>query len=438
MSRVYFNASPLLLGMFLLMIGNGLQGTALGVRGGIEGFGNLAMGFVMSGYFLGFLFGAHLTPWLLRRVGHVRVFAAMASLMSAAMVLYAALVDPIAWLLMRILVGFCMSSCYIVAESWLNDSTDNAHRGQVLSAYLIVQMMGIVLAQSLLNLADPAGYDLFVLMAVSVSVAVVPILLSATPVPVFETTKRMSLGALYRTSPLGVVGTVALGGVFACLFGMGAVYATEMGLSNERISIFIGAIYVGGMLLQYPIGWLSDRMERRLLIISCTAIGAAASMVALISGGNFTVLVAAAFVIGGMANPLYSLLIAHTNDFLEHDEMASAAGGLIMLNGLGAVGTPILVGYVMEIAGPASFMIFVGGILGGIALYALYRSTVRPSTPVDETVPIAPMAMVSGPVAGSYAQEIVAEQAEAEALARAEEEEEAAEPRTVAERRDGG
>lgn len=423
MLRVMWNSAPLLTGMFLLMLGNGLQGTVLGLRGGLEDFGNLAMGFVMAGYFLGFLVGAQITPWLLRRVGHVRVFAALASMMSAAMILYASVVDPIAWLLMRVLVGCCMAGCYVVAESWLNDGTDNEHRGQVLSGYLIVQMLGIVVSQSLINVADPGGYDLFVIMAVAVSVAVVPILLSATPVPVFEATRRMSLAKLFQTSPLGCVGTVLLGGIFACLFGMSAVYATEIGLTTAQISIFIGVVYLGGLALQYPIGWMSDRMDRRILIMLVTAVGMVASLFALFFASSFLTLLAASFLIGGTANPLYSLLIAHTNDFLEPEDMASAAGGLIMLNGIGAAGTPIFVGYLMDEAGPASFMTFLALLLGAISAYALYRSFVRPATPVDETLPLAPMSMASSPVAGFAAQDYVVEQAEAEAREREEPEE---------------
>ncbi len=428
MLRVFANSAPLLFGMFLLMLGNGLQGTALGVRGGLEDFDTLSMGFVMAGYFLGFLGGAQVTPWLLRRVGHVRVFAALASLISAGMILFAAVVDPIAWVVTRVVVGFCMSGCYVVAESWLNDGAKNEERGQVLSAYLIVQMLGIVLAQSFVGVLDPSGYALFVIMSVSVSIAVVPILLSATPVPVFETTRRMSLLQLYRTSPLGVVGCTLLGGVFACLFGMASVYATEIGLTPAEVSIFIGTIYLGGMLCQYPIGWLSDRMDRRVLIMGVTATGSAACLGAAVVGAGFDTLLVAGFVIGGMANPLYSLLIAHTNDFLEHEEMASASGGLIMLNGVGAVGTPILVGSLMDLGGPQVFMVFVGLLMGAITVYAVYRSTVRAATPWDETVPVAPIGMVASPVAGGYAQEYVAEQAEADAQARAEDRSSSAAP----------
>ena len=428
MIAVLTNIWALLLGMFLIMVGNGLQGTVLGVRGGIEGFGNVTMGVVMAGYFLGFLGGAKVTPVLLRRVGHVRVFAAFASLMSAALILYAAVVHPVAWVVMRVAIGFCMSGVYVVAESWLNDGADNTRRGQALSAYLMVQMLGIMLAQGLLNVADPAGYDLFVIMAVSVSVAVVPILLSVSPTPVFETGRPMSLSRLYAASPLGCVGTFLLGGVFACIFGMASVYGTRAGLGNGEISIFIGAIYLAGMLLQYPIGWLSDLMDRRWLILAVTSTGALGGVLAALAGDEFALLVTGAFLIGGMANPLYGLLVAYTNDYLEREDMASAAGGLIVLNGIGATGTPIIVGYVMDLVGPVGFPAFIASIMGAIAVYALYRMTVRPSRPVDESLPVAPMGMIASPVAGTAAQEAVLEQAAAEEAGSEAEDEARADP----------
>ncbi|HUS53691.1 MAG TPA: MFS transporter [Thermohalobaculum sp.] len=403
---------PLLLGMFLLMLGNGMQGTVLGLRGGIEAFESTTMGFVMAGYFAGFLGGAQAAPWLVQRVGHVRVFAALASLISAAFIIFAAVVDPIAWTLMRFVVGFCFSGVYVVAESWLNDSSTNENRGRTLSTYLMTQMFGIIVAQGLINVADPGGYNLFVIMSVAVSISFAPMLLSASPAPVFSTTRRMSLGQLFKTSPLGCVGTFLLGAVFATQFGMGPVYATEIGLTKGEISIFIGAIYVGGLVLQYPIGWLSDRMDRRALIAIVTVLGSAGCLIALIFGGSFIALVVTAFLVGGTSNPLYSLLIAHTNDFLEHEDMASASGGLIVLNGIGAVGTPILVGYLMQEFGPPVFLYFIAIIMAVITAYALYRMTVRPAPSIEETSPIAPYSMVSGTqVAAEIAQEIAVEQA---------------------------
>jgi len=412
MFAVLRNSWALLLGMFLLMLGNGMQGTVLGLRGGIEAFESTTMGFVMAGYFAGFLGGAQAAPWLVRRVGHVRVFAALASLISAAFIIFAAVVDPIAWTLMRVVVGFCFSGVYVVAESWLNDSSTNENRGQTLSAYLMMQMLGIIVAQGLINAADPGGYDLFIIMSVAVSISFAPMLLSAGPAPAFSTTRRMSLHQLFKTSPLGCVGTFLLGGVFAAQFGMGPVYATMIGLTKVDISIFIGAIYVGGLVLQYPIGWCSDRMDRRALITMVTALGSAGCLIALIFGGSFAALVITALLIGGTSNPLYSLLIAHTNDFLEHEDMASASGGLIVLNGVGAAGTPILVGYLMQEFGPPAFLYFIATIMAAITAYAMYRMTVRPARTVEETSPIAPYSMVSGTqVAAEIAQEIAAEQA---------------------------
>jgi len=410
MLRAIINSWALLFGLFLLQMGNGLQGTVLGVRGDAEGYSSTTLGLVMAAYFLGFLGGAQTTPWLLRRVGHVRVFAALASLISAAFILYAAIVHPAAWFLLRLMIGFCLSGVYVVAESWLNDSATNENRGQTMSAYLSAQMLGIVVAQGLLNVADPGGYDLFVIMSVVVSVSIIPILLSSSPVPVFEVTRRMSLGRLFRTSPLGCVGMFLLGTVFACLFGMASVYAAGQGMTNVQISIFIGAIYVGGMVCQIPIGWISDRMDRRVLITAVTSIGALAAFGAMLAP-DFIVLVAAAFVIGGMGNPLYSLLAAYVNDFLETEDMASAAAGLIQLNGIGALGAPIVVGYLMDFVGAEGFFLFVGVAFTLIAGYALWRMTQRPSVPVDETGPIVPMTPMSSPVSADAAWEAAIQEA---------------------------
>ncbi len=412
MLAVLRNSWALLLGMFLLMLGNGMQGTVLGLRGGIEDFDSTTMGFVMAGYFAGFLGGAQTAPWLVRRVGHVRVFAALGSMISAAFIIFAAVVDPVAWTVMRFLVGFCYSGVYVVAESWLNDTATNETRGRTLSAYLIMQMLGIIAAQGLINVADPAGYDLFVIMSVAVSIAFLPTLLSAGPAPAFSTTRRMSMRRLFNTSPLGCVGTFLLGAVFACQFGMAPVYGTMVGMTTAEISVFIGAIYVGGLVLQYPIGWASDRMDRRKLITTVTLIGAAGCAIGLAFSGSFTALVVAAFLVGGSSNPLYSLLIAHTNDFLAPEDMASASGGLIVLNGVGATGTPVLVGYLMQEIGPIVYLAFICIVMTLIAAYAAYRMTVRPAKRSTETLPVAPISMVSGtPITAEIAGEVRAEQA---------------------------
>ncbi len=405
------NSWALLLGMLLLMLGNGLQGTLLGVRGSLEGFSTTSMSVVMSAYFVGFLGGSRIAPELIRRVGHVRVFAALASLISAALILYAAIPDPVVWTLLRVLIGFCFSGVYVVAESWLNDAATNETRGQTMSVYLIVQMVGIVSAQLLLNMADPAGFLLFVISSVLVSVAFAPILLSVSPAPVFQATKPMTLRRLFHVSPLACVGTFLLGGVFSALFGMSAVYGASIGLNVRDISLFVAMIYIGGMLLQYPIGWFSDRMDRRRLIAGLTTFGAAVMAVGAATAGPFYGLLILAFIVGGVSNPLYSLYIAYTNDFLEHEDMAAASGGLIFVSGIGAITGPIILGWMMDRFGPNSFFGFLCALLALMAAYALYRMTQRQATPVGDTAPYAPVSPTSSPVAVEVAQEIAIEKA---------------------------
>jgi MFS family permease len=404
------NSWALLFGMFLLMLGNGLQGTLLGVRGSIEGMSPQTMSWVMTGYFVGFLFGSQLTPNMIRRVGHVRVFAALGSLVSACLILYAAWTNPYFWFLLRIIVGFCFSGIYVVAESWLNDSSSNETRGQTLSAYLIVQMMGIVLAQAVLNFADPSGYMLFIIISVVVSLSFAPILLSVSPAPQFQTSKRMTLSQLWSISPLGVVGQFFLGAIFAALFGMASVYGTERGLTVKDISLFVAAIYFGGMILQYPIGWVSDRMDRRVLIFIVCSIGTFFSFAANLSD-SFIWLLIVAFIIGGVSNPLYSLYIAYTNDYLEHDDMASASGGLIFLTGIGAIFGPSIVGWLLDAYGAASYFWFIGTVMAIMGSYALYRMTQTSSTAVEDTSTYAPITPTSTPIAMELAQEYAIEMA---------------------------
>jgi len=412
MGAVLKNSWALFLGVMLLMLGNGLQGTLLGIRGAIEGFSPNTMAWVMSGYFIGFLGGSRMAPELIRRVGHVRVFAALASLVSACLLLYAVVPNVIAWMGLRIVIGFCFSGVYVVAESWLNDSATNETRGQTLSLYLIVQMIGIVAAQVILNFADAGGYTLFIISSVLVSVSFAPILLSISPAPMFQTTKPMSFKRLYDASPLAVVGIFLLGSIFSALFGMAAVYGTQRGLGVGTITLIVAMIYVGGMLMQYPIGWASDHMGRRLLIIYLTLFGAITMIFAPLMTGNLYTLMALMFIVGGISNPLYSLYIAYMNDYLEHDDMAAASGGLIFINGMGAIGGPFLVGWMMTEFGADSFFIYLAVLLGLSALWALYRSTVRQAPSVEDTAAYAHISPSSSIVAAEVAAELAIDMAE--------------------------
>ncbi len=401
----------LLLGMLFLQLGNGLQGTLLSVRGELENFSTFEMSLVMSAYFMGFLGASRLVPELIRRVGHVRVFAALASFISAILILYPLLVNPWVWTGGRVIIGFCFCGVYITAESWLNNAATNENRGKLLSSYMVVQMAGIVAAQLLLLIGDPGGFELFVLISVLVSISFAPILLSITPTPAFEATKPMSIKELFSTSPLGCVGMFFLGGIFSAQFGMAPVFGTKAGLSLSEISSFVAAFYIGAMVFQFPIGWLSDQMDRRILIVVTSAIGFIAALSAIVVEGSFLILVGSAFFIGGMSNPLYSLLIAYTNDFLELDDMASASGGLLFLNGLGAISGPLFTGYLMTKMGPEGFFIVLATLLGLLTGYGFYRMTQRGISDID-TSSYTTVLPTTSVVAMEIAQELAIEAAE--------------------------
>ncbi|MDD9724144.1 MFS transporter [Roseovarius sp. SK2] len=412
MFSVLSSAWALLLGMMLLQVGNGMQGTLLGVRGQMEGFSTLEMSLVMSGYFLGFLFGSRKAPDMIRRVGHVRVFAALASMISAVMILYPAFANPWAWGVGRVLIGFCFSGVYVTAESWLNNAATNDNRGKALSLYMIVQMVGIVSAQALMLTADPGGFVLFIIPSVLISLSFAPILLSISPTPAFDTTKPMTLREIMKISPLGCVGMFLLGGVFAAQFGMAAVYGAEAGLTVGQISTFVATFYVGAMLVQYPLGWLSDRMDRRLLILIAAAIAALGAVIGMALGSVFWLLLVAAFLVGGMSNPLYSLLIAYTNDFLGSDDMAAAAGGMVFINGLGAVFGPIITGWIMGVIGPSGYFLHIATLCTMMAAYAAYRMTQRAAPSADDTESYTAVMPSASPMAVTYAQEVAMEAAE--------------------------
>jgi MFS family permease len=367
----------LFLGMFMLMVGNGLQGTLLGLRGDQEGFSTFALSIVMSGYFVGFLFSSKVTPELIRRVGHVRVFAALGSTISAVLIMYPVLVEPWAWTVGRIIIGFCFCGVYITAESWLNDASSNETRGKALSIYMMVQMVGIVFAQYIVSQGDVGGFTLFIIPSILVSMAFAPILLSIRPTPQFAQTKPLSIKRLIKASPLGCMGMFLLGGVFASQFGMSAVYGSQVGLTVGQISLFVSAIYIAALVAQYPIGWASDKIDRRILILWISMIGGAGSLIALFIPGNFTIILISAAILGGTSNPLYALLIAYTNDYLEREDMAAASGGLLFINGLGAIAGPLIVGTMMEKLGANAFWLFTGVLMFLVGFYAMYRMTRR-------------------------------------------------------------
>ena len=377
MLKVLRQSWPLLLGVMLLMVGNGVQGSLLGIRGALEGFSTFQLSIVMSAYFLGFLGGSRLAPEMIRRVGHVRVFSALGSMISAVLILYPLFLDWQAWAGMRVLIGFCFSGIYVTAESWLNNTATNETRGQALSAYMIVQMLGIIASQGLLALGDPGGFGLFIIPSVLVSLAFMPILLADVPAPTFDSVAPMSLRRLFATSPLGCVGMVLTGGIFAAMFGMASVWGAKSALTIGQIAAYGAALYIGGLVLQYPIGWASDRIDRRKLVLWMSVAAAVVMLAASAQRLPFTVTLFVALFLGGTINPLYSLLIAHTNDYLTKAEMPAASARLIFLNGLGAIFGPLAAGWLMSVIGAGGYFLFIGMLFAALALYAAYRMSRR-------------------------------------------------------------
>ncbi len=411
MNAMIRTTGALLLSMGLLMLGNGLQGSLIGLRASLEGFSTQIAGLLMTGYFMGFLVGSTQTPKIVAGVGHVRVFAALASLASCMALLHSVFIDPWLWFAMRMVSGFCIAGLFIVAESWLNDSATNANRGQLLSLYMVVMMGSMAFGQLLLGLADPGAYELFILISVLVSLALLPVLLSVSPAPNFAASEHMSLLQLYRSSPLGMVGCMGTGMSTGAVMGMGVIYAQQMGLQLSQIALFMGLVYVGSVALQWPIGWLSDRFDRRRVILVVTTLASViASLAVPLSYVSVTVQMAVAFVFGGLAFPMYSLCVAHTNDALKPRQMVAASSNLVLAYGIGAVLGPTLAAAIMEVAGPDGLFWFLAVVHLAIGLFTLYRMGRRPAVPAQEQGVCVPVASAASQVAMTMVQEETCEQ----------------------------
>jgi MFS family permease len=305
--------------------------------------------------------------------------------MSAGLIAFALWADPWGWTVLRILVGFCMSGIYVTAESWLNGSSTNETRGKVLAAYMIAQTLGIIGAQGLLTLGDAAGAALFIGASILVSISFGPILLSVTPTPASELARPMGLRDLFRNSPLGTVAIFLLGSVYATQSGMTAVFGSQIGLSADAIALLVAMLFGGALLLQYPIGWLSDRVDRRTVICGTALLGAGACATAWITGGTLIPLLAAAFFAGGVTTPLYALILTHANDYLSTEDMPAASGGLVFTFGLGAILGPLVTGWAMGALGPRAFWLVLGATFVSIALYALWRMSRREGIASEDT-----------------------------------------------------
>jgi len=379
---------PLLLGMGVLMLGAGLQSTLLGVRATLEGFPTLVTGSVMSCYYVGYVLGTMIAPPLLRHVGHIRVFAALAAVASVAILVQGCLVNPWVWAPMRLASGLCFAGIYVVAESWLNDRANRANRGRLFAIYMLVLYVGLGTAQFLLIVSNPLTPTPFMLVSVLISLAMVPIVLSAQRLPEPAAPRKVRLRELYRNSPLGVVGVTVSGLTSAIIFSMGPVYARLSGLETTGVAAFMAVSILAAVLTQYPVGRLSDRMDRRTVIAAvCTLAALVAGSIAAFPGMPHAVFLTLAALFSGLVLTLYSLSVSHVNDKLEPAQMVAASSALLLLNGSAAAVGPVLAGSLMTAFGPPAYFATLAALTGILAIYDLWRKSRRMPVPPSQKGP---------------------------------------------------
>jgi MFS family permease len=376
---------PVLLGMGVLMLGAGLQGTLTGVRATLEQFPTFTTGLVMASYYVGYSGGSLVTPALVHRVGHIRVFAALTAMACATILLQGAWIDPTVWAGLRLLSGFCFAGIYVVVESWLNERATNEYRGSLLAIYMVILYGGMGVGQFLLNLSDPSTPYLFMLVAGLISIALVPMALSATKAPEITVPQKLPMRELYRLSPLGTVAVAVAGMVSGTLFGLGPVYAGLLGMEPAAIANFMAANIVAAVFTQWPVGRLSDRVERRSVLVGVCLLSAAVAVAAVLFGearpGRLT---AFAAMFGGLALTLYSLACSNLNDLLDASQRVSASSTIILVNGAGAVLGPILISALMQPFGPDAYFGGLAVLLAALGGFGLWRKRQRAPVPAEQ------------------------------------------------------
>jgi MFS family permease len=391
--------------MGVLMLGAGLQGTLLGLRATLEGFPTPVTGVIMSCYYVGYLLGTAAAPRLLRQIGHIRVFAALAAIASASILVQASFVQPVVWAVTRLLSGVCFAGIYVVAESWLNDRASHTNRGRLLALYMVVLYVGLGAAQFLLILANPSTPTPFMLVSVLISLSMVPIAMSAQQLPQPALPKKVSYRELYRNSPLGVVAVSVSGMISAIIFAMGPVYARLRGLGNTGIATFMAVSILAAVVTQYPVGRLSDRTDRRTVIAAVCALATivAGSIVAFGEMPRALFLLLAAL-FSGFALTLYSLSVSHVNDKLESAQMVDASSALLRLNGGAAAVGPVLAGSLMHAFGPPAYFTTLATLTGALTVYDLWRKSRNKPVPPEQKGPFInaqPQGMVAPIVTGT-------------------------------------
>ena len=391
-----------------MMVAHGLQIQVMGIRSVIEEFSFVTTGIFMSSYFVGYFVGSKTTPALVSKVGHIRVFAAFASLASLSALIAVVYINPFMWTISRFITGISLVSCYVVCESWLNDRANNKNRGQLLSTYMIVIYLGLAMGMLLLNLSSPMNYEPFILVSVLLSLALVPILLTKRSAPKFKKIGTISVKELYKISPLGSVSAFCTGIIHGAFFSLIAVYATKANFSLLETSILLFISTISGVLGQWPIGFFSDTYDRRLVIVLTTFGAAFLSFCSILTANDpieniywlkeFDFKKILFFIFVGLYSslclPLFSLNLAHTNDYVSKEKFVGAGGGLQLIFGFGAISGPILCSFFMQIFELNGFFIFLIIIHLIIGSFGLYRMKVRKTvsnpdstfTPIPATI----------------------------------------------------
>jgi MFS family permease len=369
----------------ILFVGSGLLGVLIPIRAEIEGFPTMAIGALGTAYYLGFVAGCVCGPLIIHRVGHVRTFAALAAIAASAALTHAMLVHIVAWIALRGLLGFCFAGLYMVIESWLNGGADNHIRGRLLSLYMVVNMAGLAGGKMLLATSEPSSFVLFGIVTICIALALVPVSLtrSVLPSPPEHVTLRLDL--LYRTAPMAVVGCLAVGMTNGAFWSLSPVFADARLISISGVAVFMSAVLVGAMAGQWPLGWLSDRIDRRYVIaLGCLAAAVAAVVLARMGAASPSMLLATSFAFGVTALPIYSICVAHANDCGAIEDFVEISSGLLLLFGAGAVVGPFVASIVMSLVGPGGVFMFTAPVHVALAGFALWRTMQRARPPAEE------------------------------------------------------
>ena len=374
--------AALFMSMCLLGLGNGLGTSLLGIRSNIEGFSDLATGIALSGFYVGFLVGSRSVGNLLANVGHIRVFAGLAALISSVMLAHSLVLNPLAWFILRVAAGFCMSGIYVTADSWLNNQVNNHNRGRVLGVYMMMGMGGAAVGQLLIGFADPGGFVLFILVSMVFSLSLVPLSLTRIDPPEIPPRRKANVRAVYRTAPLAIVGATFAGLTQGAILSIGPVYSTEVGLSNTQVGWVMSALMIGSAAM-IPLGRLSDRIPRRRVILAVTAGAFAVSLLMSIGPLDPPVFAVVMLVYGAFTFPVYALSMSHMNDLLDRSRLVSGMAALVTFMGLGAIAGPVLTSGLMTLVGPDGMWMALAALHGLFAAYIIHRFVKRPHIPLS-------------------------------------------------------